>query len=342
MSPTDPPRRDWPRLAQGVMARLKRWTGQVSRTHQTPQAARRGPVNHVVILDGTMSTLTTGCETNAGLTFKLLNERAPAADLSVKYEAGIQWNSWREMRDVIEGRGINRQIRRSYGWLASRYRPGDRIFLLGYSRGAYAVRSLAGIIDRVGLLKQECATERNVETAYRHYQREPDTEAARAFARSRCHETIEIQMIGAWDTVKALGVRAPILWRFTEMRHEFHDHSLGRATRHGYHALALHETRTAYTPVLWEQPGDWPHTCQQVWFRGSHGDVGGQLAGVAPARPLANVPLVWMLERAERCGLTLPEGWRARYPCDPLAPSVGSRRGWAKIFSGAWPACGGA
>mgnify|MGYP002065739778 CR=1 FL=1 len=50
------------------------------------------------------------------------------------------------------------------------YRPGDRIFLLGYSRGAYAVRSLAGVIDGVGLLRPECATERNVQTAYRHYQ----------------------------------------------------------------------------------------------------------------------------------------------------------------------------
>ena len=44
-------------------------------------------------------------------------------------------------------------------WLASRYRPGDRIFLIGYSRGAYAARSLAGVIDRVGLLQGDHATE---------------------------------------------------------------------------------------------------------------------------------------------------------------------------------------
>ncbi len=55
---------------------------------------------------------------------------------------------------MIEGRGINRQIRRVYGFIASRYRPGDRIFLFGYSRGAYAVRSLAGVIDQVGLLRR--------------------------------------------------------------------------------------------------------------------------------------------------------------------------------------------
>ena len=85
---------------------------------------------------------------------------------------------------IVEGRGLNRQIRRAYGWLASHYREGDRIFLFGYSRGAYAVRSLAGVIDRVGLLRREHATERGVQLAYRHYQNGPDTVAAAAFARA--------------------------------------------------------------------------------------------------------------------------------------------------------------
>ena len=62
------------------------------------------------------------------------------------------------------GRGINRQIRRAYGYLASRYRPGDKIYLFGYSRGAYAVRSLAGVIDRIGLLRPEHATVRHIRT----------------------------------------------------------------------------------------------------------------------------------------------------------------------------------
>jgi uncharacterized protein (DUF2235 family) len=114
-----------------------------------------------------------GWETNAGLTYKLLRE-VRHSRMSIRYEAGVQWQAWRTTIDVIEGRGINRQIRRVYGFLASRYRPGDRIFLFGYSRGAYAVRSLAGVIDRVGLLRADCATERNVEIAYRHYRRGHD------------------------------------------------------------------------------------------------------------------------------------------------------------------------
>ena len=72
--------------------------------------------------------------------------------------------------------------------------------------------------------------------------------------------------------------------------------------------------------------------CWSVWFPGTHGDVGGQLDGVRAARPLANLSLVWMLERLELCGLTLPEGWRARFPCDPAAPKVGTWRGFGKFF----------
>jgi uncharacterized protein (DUF2235 family) len=285
----------------------------------------------VLILDGTMSSLTPGYETNAGLTYKLLRETA-GSSLSLYYEAGIQWSDWRATGDIILGRGINRQIRRAYGYLANRYRPGDRIFLMGYSRGAYAVRSLAGVIDRIGLLRAEEATERNVHQVFRHYRCTPAGRAAQAFVRAHCHTDTHVEMIGVWDTVKALGLRVPILWRFRVDAHGFHNHQLGRTTRHGYHALALDETRNVYTPVLWDCPPDFSGHVEQVWFRGCHSDVGGQLCGVQAARPLANIPLVWMLERAERCALPLPEGWRARFEQDVNAPSVGTWAGWGKIF----------
>ena len=66
-----------------------------------------------------MSSLDDGWETNAGLTYKLICESVPNAGISLRYEPGIQWRNWRSARDVIEGRGINRQIRRVYGFLAS-------------------------------------------------------------------------------------------------------------------------------------------------------------------------------------------------------------------------------
>ncbi|MCF1710943.1 DUF2235 domain-containing protein [Tabrizicola sp. J26] len=320
-----------------LIDRLSRWLRRppVALTTPDPLRARgpgRQPVDHVVILDGTMSSLQPGHESNAGLTFRLLREGGKKSCLSIYYEPGIQWTSWAQTRDVIQGKGLNRQIRRAYGFLASRYRPGDRIFLFGYSRGAYAVRSLAGVIDRVGLLRPEAATERAVTLAYRHYQTDPDSPAARAYAAAHCHPGVEIQMIGVWDTVKALGLRLPLLWMLTEKDHAFHTTHLGRHIRHGFHALALDETREAYAPVLWTSPPGWQGNAEQMWFPGSHGDVGGQLEGRQDSRPLSNISLVWMLERAEVCGLPLPHRWRARFPCDPEAPMIGTWSGWGVLF----------
>ncbi len=296
----------------------------------SPLAERRGAQDHVIILDGTMSTLEPGDETNAGLSYKLLREASPA--MSVFYEAGLQWYDWRTTHHVMMGRGINQQIRRAYGFLASRYRPGDRIFLMGFSRGAYAVRSLAGMIDRVGLLRPECTTERNIRQTYRLYSMPESTGSAQAFAARHCHDTLPIEAVAVWDTVKALGLRLPFLWERAERNHSYHNHHLGPSIRHGFHALALDETRQVFDPVLWECPPGWQGDVRQVWFTGTHGDVGGHLGGYAPARPLANIPLVWMLERLEECGLELPGGWRERFPTDPDAPSVGTWRGWGKLF----------
>lgn len=315
------------RLGKRLFARL--WPGQRA-GHPPPQSATRGALTHVIILDGTMSSLEPGHETNAGLTYRLLSELG--ASVSVYYEAGVQMEDWRSIKDVLMGRGINRQIRRAYGYLASRYRPGDRIFLMGYSRGAYAVRSLAGVIDNVGLLRADQATERQITLAYRHYQAMPGSAAAQAFTSAYCHPGVEIEMVGVWDTVKSLGLRLPFLWKWSETHHAFHNHSLVPSVKHGYHALALDETREVFEPVMWESSDNFPGVMEQVWFPGAHGDVGGQLGGFDAARPLSNIPLVWMLERTEVCGLELPMNWRSRFPCDPGAPSVGTWRDWGKLF----------
>ncbi len=300
---------------------------------QTITALRiRGPVDHIVILDGTMSSLNPGEETNAGLAYQMLCETASTAQMSLRYEQGTQWNSWRDAVAVAEGQGINQQIRRAYGFIASRYRPGDRIFLLGYSRGAYAVRSLAGVIDRVGLLRAEHATVRNIRQIYRHYQLSPDSFAAAAFVERYCHASVEIEMVGVWDTVKALGNRLPVFWCFSQRYHAFHTATLGDHIRHGFHALAMDENRQAYDPILWKSRPDWDGVLEQMWFRGAHGDIGGQLFGYEAARPLANIPLVWMMEKVADCGIDLPEGWQNRFAQDASAPSVGTMGGWGMLF----------
>lgn len=310
--------------------RLFGWLGRPLRSEHSGETKLRGPQAHVIILDGTLSSLEPGFETHAGVTYRLCREMG--AQVSVFYEAGVQWNSWRNTMDVMMGRGINRQIRRAYGYLASRYHPGDKVFLIGYSRGAFAVRSLAGVIDMVGLLRAEHATVRNIRTAYRHYECNPDGAHSVRFSEAFCHDEVAIEMVGVWDTVKALGLRVPVLWRGSDARHSHHSHQLGPSIRNGFHALALDETREVYEPVMWEAQPDWPGHVDQVWFHGTHSDIGGQLGGVEAARPLANISLVWMLEQADKCGLPLPDNWRARFFTDPDAPSAGTWSGWGKIF----------
>ena len=300
----------------------------LSPQNDTASGPGRPARSHVIILDGTLSSLEPLCQTNAGRLYTLIRDQG----LSIFYEPGLQWGDWRAIWDVTTGKGINRQIRRAYGWLASRYQPGDRVFLFGYSRGAYAVRSLAGVIDLVGLVRPDCATERNIRLAYRHYEGTPDSPVARAFAAAHCHPRIEIEMIGVWDTVKSLGINAPVLWRYSERIHGFHNHDLSSIVNNGFQALAHDETRVAFRPVLWESHAGFTGHVEQVWFPGAHGDVGGQLGGYEAARPLANIPLVWMLEQAESCGLPLPEGWRASYQTDPLAPARGTWRGHGRVL----------
>jgi len=292
------------------------------------------PIDHVVILDGTMSTLEAGRETNAGRLYKLLcrAKEESGAVLSLKYEAGIQWRGARHALDVIAGVGIDGQICRAYRFIAEHYRPGDRIFLFGYSRGAYAVRSIAGAIDQVGLLCAETASEENIHELFDHYQNGGAQPLARQFAAEACHAPVEIEMVGVWDTVKAIGIDLPLLRHLMPPDNSHHDHYLGNSVRKGYHALGLDETRTAFEPVLWECPPERERDVEQVWFRGAHGDVGGDLGEFHPARPLANIPLYWMLEKAEARGLPLPEGWRKGLARNVNAPELGTWRGFDKLF----------
>jgi uncharacterized protein (DUF2235 family) len=293
------------------------------------------PRNLVFISDGTLSSLKPGTETNAGLLYRLLTETGRNPYQHFDYDPGVQGSGARKWFNAVTGMGINLTICQGYGFLASHYRRGDRIYLFGYSRGAYAVRSLAGMIGSVGLLRQESATHSNIRRAFRLYERngEPERSNARAkFIGWNCHDDVPIEMVGVWDTVRSLGLPYPILSRLAQMATEFHDHALGDHIRHGYHALAIDEDRSAFAPILWQRSPHWQGRLEQTWFAGVHGDVGGNIGKHAAARPAANIPLNWMLRRAERHGLILPEGWQARFREDPAAPQIGNRTGIAALF----------
>ncbi len=276
-----------------------------------------------------MTSLIPGEETNVGLIYRLLQEMP---DISLYYEPGIQWRGWRKAPEIVAGVGINRQIRRAYTFLASRYSPGDHVYLVGYSRGAYAVRALAGMIDRLGLLKASCLRPENVIKIYRAYKDDPTRPEVRSFVAQTCHPKVEINAVCVFDTVSALGNRWPLFWRFAPQVHKFRSHRLGQSVKHGLHALALHEKRVAFAPELWEVPAHRVDEIEQVWFRGVHGAVGGQLGQHQRRRPLSNIPLVWMLSRMEAIGLALPADWRARFPRNPQLGPTGRIHGFGRLF----------
>ena len=287
---------------------------------------------HIIIIDGTLSRLHDGEETNAGILYKLLQEMLPRTDLVVHYHPGIQGSGLKKWINIAAGVGINLTICSGYSALSRRYQPGDKILLFGFSRGAYAVRSLAGMIGRVGLVKAEHMTDRRINRAFRHYEAHKSTPASAAFSRAYCHTDVKIEMVGVWDTVKALGLPYPILSRITPMATEFHDHRLGPSIINAFQALALDETRTAYKPILWKCEKDWQGEVQQLWFPGAHADIGGQVEEFQNARPLSNIPLVWMLGKAEICGLPLPEGWQGRFVTDPAGEMLDPYAGLSKLF----------
>lgn len=293
----------------------------------------RQPDTFVVLMDGTLASLERGQRTSIARIHSLLcSHPSPVPhSLRIHYSAGEQWNAWRHLPSLAMGSALEVHIALAYDWLARHWQPQDPLFMFGYSRGAFGVRSLAGMIDRVGLLKPEFVTKQHARRAWQLYRDRADEQTRARFRDRYCHPAVPIRMIGTFDTVKALGLRLPFLWMLTASRFRFHDEQLGPHIEHGVQALALDETRSAFYPVMWDST-DTAGRVEQMWFRGCHPDIGGQLNGMEFARPLANIPLVWMLTKAQSYGLDLPQDWQRHFPCDRTAPSVGSWRQWGKAF----------
>jgi len=289
-------------------------------------------VDHVIIIDGTQSRLDAGEETNAGILYKLLMQAGDPKTIRIHYDRGIQGHGLWNWVTIAAGLGINQSICNAYNAIATRYKKGDRIFLFGFSRGAYAVRSVAGMISEVGLVKRNQATERVLRQAFRLYVGKAMPNSLERFRAENCHEHSPIEMVGVWDTVKALGLPYPVLSCLAPMATNFHKETVSAPVKRAFQALAMNETRQAYAPVLWETDPNYTGEVEQVWFRGVHSDIGGHVYRFPPARALANVSLDWMLEKAEECGLPLPTDWQDAYPKDADAPSIGGFRGMAKFF----------
>lgn len=219
----------------------------------------------------------------------------------IHYQSGVGTDLGRRLFGGAFGSGLFENVLDCYEFLVHNYFPGDAIYLFGFSRGAYTVRSLAGLIRNSGILKRghEVHQDGAVEL-YRDYAGDARPEGARAreFRASHSYET-DIHFIGVWDTVGALGI--PGLHGASRlakgMDWQFHDVTLSHRVHFAYQALAVHEHRAEFTPTLWELKSpdpDYPQTLEQVWFSGAHADVGGGYA----ATGLSDVALSWMVRKA--------------------------------------------
>ncbi len=200
------------------------------------------------------------------------------------------------------GLGLDRTILDGYCHLANTYEEGDEVFILGFSRGAYAARSVVGMIRNCGLVQKEFAPQSAL-VAYGIYRTRddgPDSITAQAF-RTDFSRPLTIRFLGIWDTVGELGIPSHVAARLNRDLYSFHDTALSKIVENAYHALALDEHREAYQACLWDSPAKPNQTIEQRWFVGAHADVGGGY----PDRELSDLALRWMQEKAAALGLGL-------------------------------------
>lgn len=222
---------------------------------------------------------------------------------------------FRRFKDMLAqatGYGITDNIIDCYAALLCAYRPGDRIFLFGFSRGAYTVRSLGGVLALCGVpggfaevarwdgfseaIKVEevrALAASAVKDVYMIKDAAARVEAAAAFCQRHGTQPAPPFFVGVWDTVRALGL--PGIGSLPG-RHKFHDAILNRQVAHGRHALAIDENRQVFAPELWDEREALPGQIRQVWFAGVHTDIGG---GYGLKMGLSDLSLGWMIAEAQ-------------------------------------------
>lgn len=288
--------------------------------------------NIVLLADGTGNSSASPFKTNVWRLYQAVDitPSPPGVDPQVVYyNDGVGTGSFRPLvlLGLALGVGLARNVKDLYAFACRNYEPGDNIYLFGFSRGAFTVRMLAGLILRCGLVTADSDAElsERVQLAYDEYKRDmarratetrPWLVAGRLLGGSaRGHRTDHIEFnfdqrfprirfMGVWDTVDAYGMPVDELktgidryiWPMT-----LADRELSPYIDQACHALSLDDERPTFRPVLWSDPKHDPRRLTQIWFAGVHADVGGGY----PDDGLANVTLQWMMDEAVRAGLRL-------------------------------------
>lgn len=300
----------------------------------------------IILSDGTGNAASSVWRTNVWRIFQSLDLRSN--DQAAKYDDGVGTSSFLPLAILggAFGYGLKRNILDAYKFICRNYdhANGSKIYLLGFSRGAFTVRVLAALVLEQGLVKTTTESElhNGAVKAYRAYRAQgyhsiwrievifralrdcllvPILDAIlrrKSYADIKREAISSIEFIGVWDTVAAYGFPIDEMTRGISnwvWPLELPNRVLSDRVKIARHALALDDERTTFHPVLWaeQQPGQpvpaVPATIDgqklvQVWFVGMHSNVGGGY----PDDAVAFVPLYWILEEGRKCGLTFKVG----------------------------------
>jgi len=275
----------------------------------------------VICSDGTWNAMREhGCNTNVVKLHDLVSRQDSKHIMQVCfYDAGVGTAGDLDgLVGGITGCGLETNIKDCYRFLVETYAPGDEVYLFGFSRGAYTVRSLVGLIYNSGLLHQDRID--LIPSAFKRYRSrelKPRSAEMKRFRKENALE-IPIRFLGVWDTVGALGI--PVRrFNFLKARHQFHDTKLSRIVEFAAQALAIDERRTPFRPAIWSAKATSAgHPVEQVWFAGDHRNIGG---GLQKSESVSDIALAWMMEKAEVAGLAFDRGDRMlqQLNSDPLA-----------------------
>ena len=297
----------------------------------------------VICFDGTWNALTDpAAVTNivrVGQAVKFTDDNGSAQ--IVYYNAGVgSGGPLDRFLGGVFGVGLRSNVQRGLAFLTLNWQEGDEIYIFGFSRGAYSARALAGVITAIGgVPRQEHFHElEKIWSFYRLSRTERNKKEVKDQLDTMVWKMPETQFLVAclavWDTVGSYGVPAGLglgglARRWTSWTKGFHDNLLHPRIKVALQALAIDEVRRAFPPTTWlidplEPVED--QIIEQVWFAGTHSNVGGGYAESG----LSDMALIWMMARVRAPhGAEISEKYVANnfWPCSACS-LYRSARGW--------------
>lgn len=318
------------------------------------------PKNIVLLSDGTGNSSAKLAKTNVWRTYQAL-ELVDGGQIAW-YDDGVGTSSVRILAILggAFGWGLKRNVLTLYKFLCRNYRAGDNVYAFGFSRGAFTIRVLIGLVSAEGLVSANSEEELEVlvAEAYRAYRKKRFKRKVSLSAPGRLLRRPLVALrnkalgfapydlrnnapppsfrfVGLWDTVDAYGM--PIkelkqgidkyIWPMS-----FPDLQPSSFIEEACHALSLDDERETFHPLVWQAHGDraLPDSIRQVWFSGMHSNVGGGYSDDG----MAYVSLLWILGHAAAAGLKVRESTLAEYAyyATPFGRMYDSRAGLGSYY----------